>query len=184
MGKLLKDRPKRVHVPRPGRNEEFDFTTETGARPDIQCNVPNHLSVERVIAALKRIKKAVHDTLKLDGDDCTMVGMKHTECSWGLCNDTPEMWPDAKDHLWPYEFLNTGRSAPLYHGAGTCPMDKRRYWNKQGKPNESVQGCFYSCRFFGRGPKPKREEYLKMIGERIAELERQGQERESEESEE
>jgi len=93
---------------KPGRNEEHNFTTESGNHPDTQVNVLKKLPIPRAILALYRLRQLV-DKIGLDGHDDVTPGCHHMTCSWGLCNDTREMWPDAQDHVFPYDFLNDGQ---------------------------------------------------------------------------
>lgn len=154
---------KKKHEYRPGANKEFGFTTRTGARMTVQVNELRDLPDERLIVALKRFKAVIEGGAKLSGYDDTTIGAKNTECTWGLCLEDKGLWPDAKDHIFPYDFLNEGRTSPLGHPTGTCPMDKRSRQKKD--PN----GCFWTCRFF-HGPRPSRSEYLQMIDRKIDEL--------------
>ena len=51
------------------------------------------------------------------------------------------MWPDPEMHLWPDQFIERGRIAPLYRQRHhLCPLDMR----DEGTGN----GCFYTCLVF------------------------------------
>lgn len=151
--------------PREGHNAAFNFSTYSGAHPSIQVNNVRKLTPDRVIAALQRLRARVL-RLPLDGYDDTTVGNKSTECTWGLCSHAPDLWPEARDHIWPYSFLNEGRVAPLDIPAGSCPMqDMTRH--------RDGNGCFWSCKFFStaRGQQiPSRQQYLDSIDAKIKEL--------------
>jgi len=122
-----------------------------------------HLSDERYLAALKRLKAVVAQGVELNAEDSTTPGDKYTTTTWGLCSEDPAHWPDKFDHLWPHSFETEGRVAPLHLAQHQlCPFDKR---DKGG-----VNGCFYSCRIF-QGPKPTREQALELYDMRISQAE-------------
>ena len=104
---------------------------------------------------------------KLEATNCDARGMKSTECTWGLCSDQKQAWPDAQDHLWPDQFLKSGRVAPLYREkTQKCPLDRRELSDPD--PN----GCFYTCMVFRRGnlPLPTREQVVELYAKRIEEV--------------
>jgi hypothetical protein len=130
---------------------------------------------ERYLAALIRIKTLICKGVKLDADNSDYMGDKHNECTWGLCNDTKSAWPDAEDHLWPDQFIEHGRVAPLYTQAHQwCPLDKRM----TDDAPESMNGCFYTCRVFQRsrktlkkhGPMSKHLDYVVELYDKAIEL--------------
>lgn len=106
-----------------------------------------YLSDERYLVALERQKGRIEEGLELDLDDSNETGNKHTHCSWGLCSEDKEAWPDAEDHLWPDQFKKEGRVAPKYHDMGRqpCPFDAR---TSAQRNKGFVNGCFFTCRFF------------------------------------
>ena len=159
---------KKKYPPKGGDNNKFGFSTWTGANPEVQVNKLRQLPWDRVIAALKRLIVIV-ETRKLDGYDCETTGQKNTECTWGLCYQDRVMWPEPRDHIFPYDFLNEGRVSPVDHPPGTCPMDQRPML-VDGKPSTEVRGCFYTCRFF-QGPQPTRSAYFRLIRDKIQEVE-------------
>jgi hypothetical protein len=136
----------------------------------------HNLPHERYIAALERIKGQIESGLKLALDDSDEIGSKHTHASWGLCSGSAEQWPDAEDHLWPDQFKDEGRVAPLYReNYQFCPMDTRPFHTKPPSEMDLAQGCFYTCRLFNPGnrpagkgqprdvfPSPTREEAVKL----------------------
>lgn len=127
-----------------------------------------YLPQDRYIAALHRQLSRIQTGLKLAAEDSTAPGNKYTECSWGLCSDETQAWPDAQDHLWPDQFLSRGRVAPLYRQKEQkCPIDTRSLYDLN--PN----GCFYTCRIFSRGknPLPSAEQVVVLYRARIAEVE-------------
>ncbi|EOE0154449.1 hypothetical protein ACJ8S7_005102 [Klebsiella pneumoniae] len=116
-----------------------------------------NLSDKRYLAALERIKVLIVDGLPLKGYDDTTVGCKNTECSWGLCAQTKQHWPDKEDYLWPEQ---PNRISPKYTKEyQACPMDKRE--------NPTLNGCFYTCRFFNKGKNPTRDEAIALYDYRI-----------------
>lgn len=126
------------------------------------------LTWPRYLAALLRIRGLIAEGLPSEADDCNVMGAKHTECSWGLCNHTKEAWPDAEDHLWPDEFLDRGRVAPLYRATRQlCPFDRR---DPESHPDHLLNGCFYKCMIFRnkQDPPMTREKALELYDTRIA----------------
>lgn len=102
----------------------------------------NKMSDERHLAALERILEQIKGGLKLFFYDDTTIGDKSTHCSWGLCSENKEQWPDVEDHLWPYQFEKEGRVAPLYReNHQHCPFDAIQN-------DDFRSGCFYSCMIF------------------------------------
>jgi len=92
--------------------------------------------------ALRRMRERIAAGLELDAWDCTAIGNKDTHCSWGMCSNDIEQWPDKDDHAWPVQFEERQRVAPRTPPGG-CPLDTRT-----GTPEESRWGCFYHCRVF------------------------------------
>jgi hypothetical protein len=114
---------------------------------------------DRYLAALERQRGRIENGNPLTFFDDTTSGNKDTSCSWGLCDNAVEAWPDPQDHLWPDQFTDRRRVAPLYRDNGqTCPLDTRP------RPNTGLSGCFYTCRIFQarRGQRPDREETLRL----------------------
>ncbi len=109
------------------------------------------LSHKSYVAVLERQLERIQADVPLQMEDSTEIGNKYTECSWGLCSDSKEVWPDPQDHIWPDEFIKHGRSAPLYRDKGQlCPFDnqdKIRDATPKGEPS----GCFYRCMIFKPG---------------------------------
>jgi hypothetical protein len=122
----------------------------------------------RYIAAMERQKARIEKGIKLTFYDDTTPGDKSTECSWGLCSEDKEAWPDAQDHLWPDQFLKDGRVAPKYPKKGnSCPLDARP------TSKEFRRGCFFTCRVFNpvKGEKiPTREQAIQFYERRIGEF--------------
>lgn len=114
-----------------------------------------YLPKERYIAALERIKKLIVKGEKLVAVDDTTPGDKSTTCSWGLCSEAKQAWPDAEDHLWPDQFLKYGRVAPKYLRNGhPCPIDART----PAEHKKDLNGCFHTCRVFrAKGKRPDAE---------------------------
>jgi hypothetical protein len=127
---------------------------------------------DRYIAAMKRLRALIEGGRQLTKEDSNTPGDKHTTCSWGLCADDAETWPDAEDHLWPDQFREHGRVAPKYLGnTQRCPMDRRA--GQQTSALAAVQGCFHTCRVFKRQIRNgDRETVLRLYDEQIARAER------------
>ncbi len=120
-----------------------------------------YLSKERYLAALIRVRGLIASGLKFIAYDDTTIGSKNTECSWGLCSESKKTWPDPEDHLWPKQFVETGRSAPKYlQDKHQCPFDRRE--------KSDGNGCFYSCLYFQHRIKPTREEALALYDRKIS----------------
>jgi hypothetical protein len=99
--------------------------------------------------------------LPLDGYDCTDTGSKNTECSWGLCSDSFDLYPAPDDHMFPEDMVQRGRSAPR-GTPGPCPLDGRITNGENGCLNSMSSGqdeCFYKCLFFRPKWKQKRIEH-------------------------
>lgn len=123
------------------------------------------MSDNRYLEALKRIRKSIADGCPLMFCNSDTIGDKHNECSWGLCSDDPQHWPDPEDHLWPDQFVKNGRVAPKYLKVHQpCPMDRRMQAG-----NLDINGCFWTCRIFRskKNPKPTREQALALYDEAI-----------------
>ena len=117
-----------------------------------RVNVLNKLPADRYVVALKRLRTIV-EKQDLNGYDSRCIGNANNECSWGLCQQNKNLWPDPQDYVWPHD---SDRIQPLDGGA--CPLDWR------DDPEES--GCFHTCWFF-QGKKPTREDVLNRIEELV-----------------
>lgn len=135
------------HKVKPGKNDDFDFTTRSGVHESIQVNTLSDHSLERTRRHLGRLKHNIN-CQKCTPVDSVTQGDKYTTCNWGLCTDDPEVYSEPKDHLFPYQFMNDGRVAPLYNHPCQCPFDKR----EEGSGNS---GCLYHCRIFKDGLRDK-----------------------------
>jgi hypothetical protein len=123
-----------------------------------------HLTQERYIEALQRQRRRIlSGEVSLSGHDDETPGCKSTECSWGLCSGEKAAWPDAQDHIWPDQFEQSGRVAPLYRRPGQpCPLDQRE--------SNGPSGCFWGCMFFqGDSRKLTQEKVIQLYDKRIAE---------------
>lgn len=120
-----------------------------------------HMPDESYLDALIRIHDIIKNGLRKYGhDDCT-IGCKSTECSWGLCMDDKEHWPDPNDYLWPD---NPNRVAPKYLTEHQkCPLDMR---TNEEHVNQYPHGCFYSCMFF-KGKQLSKEQALELYAKQI-----------------
>ena len=115
------------------------YQTKNGAHPSIKINVLRKLPHDRYVAVLHRLRDAIANGRPLDAYDDTTPGCKSTSCSWGLCHDSAETWPDAQDHTFPVDFERYGRISHL-SAPGKCPLDKRK--------DVGGSGCFWTCRVF------------------------------------
>lgn len=135
----------------------------------------NPLPHDRYIAALRRIKGFIAGGRDLHFLDNTTLGSKSTVCTWGLCDDSAETWPDADDHKWPDDFRDHGRVAPRDQEAGQwCPLDRNLGDPEKRGLFESVCGCFYRCRVFQPGQPPSRKEAAALYSQAIEIAERSG----------
>ncbi len=97
------------------------------------------------LKSLKLIRELIANGEELIYYDDTTPGNKHIECSWGLCTDSKEAYPDPEMHLWPDQFTNNGRVAPKYRKKHQmCPFDTRNHSTVTGS------GCFWTCKIFRR----------------------------------
>lgn len=105
--------------------------------------IPMEMTDKRYIESLKIRRAAIADGVELVADDCIMIGMKHTTCTWGA-----------------HEERNSRRHR--------CPFDQR----KTSDLKHDFNGCFYTCRIFQiPGKKVNKHEAIKLYGEVINELE-------------
>ena len=134
-----------------------------------------YLSTEQYLSALKKLRDKIANGEELVDVDDDFPGNKDSWCSWGLCTNNPEVFPDPQSHLWPEEFIEQQRFAPKYRGPNQwCPLDSRI---RDGKPHGEAEspgsGCFYRCMVFSpkkyHGPKD-RASVLKLYDNQIAEV--------------
>ena len=125
---------------------------------------PNRLTPAQYREVLERIRGEIASSVPIGLDDCNAVGVKHTHCAWGVCTDSKEVWSRPEFHMWPMEFIEDGRVAPLTRPSG-CPLDGRA---PQGSGRHD--GCFYSCLAFcpPKGFKLTAEYALALYDEEIA----------------
>jgi len=133
---------------------------------------------ERFLCALERQRKRVLSGVPLVLDDSNSPGNKHTHASWGMCCGAKEMWPDPEDHLWPTQFKEEGRVAPLYNDKKQfCPFDRRAEeppvvpgsQRKVDFRDLGPSGCFYRCKLFKPGEEgmPSRAKAVELFNIRI-----------------
>lgn len=84
------------------------------------------MTADQYIYALTKLRQIVAH-VPLRAYDDTTIGDKSTECNWGLCNDSKEVWPIGRPHRQKHQ---------------PCPLDRER--------REHI-GCFYRCHIFQRG---------------------------------
>lgn len=108
---------------------------------------PRRLTEAQYLSALVKIRDRIASDVAIGLDDSNAVGEKHTHCAWGICTDSAKVWSDSATHIWPMDFIEQGRVAPLDRPCSSkCPLDER--WRYKA----SRVGCFYSCLAF-RPPK-------------------------------
>lgn len=109
--------------------------------------------------SLVNLRKVVETKPLIFVDDET-PGNKTTECSWGLCSKSKDIWDDKEMHF-SYIKLDSGDSGPKYRGkCHACPHDR-----DIGNPKHNPMGCFYRCRVFkpDHEPRPTKEKTLQVI---------------------
>lgn len=121
------------------------------------------LPLSEYIATLKRMRDMIAAGRGLDYDDDTTIGSKHMYCTWGLCDDTKDLYPNPEFYIWPDQ---PNRIAPMHRqDEHTCPF-------RQAKP--SANGCFWSCMIFQRRrkePMVTRDRALELYDAKIKEAE-------------
>jgi hypothetical protein len=126
-----------------------------------------NMSDKTYYESLLRLKERIENGLSLNYEDSTVIGDKYTVCTWGLCSDDKEQWPDPDMHLWPDQFTNDGRVAPKYReNHHLCPFDTR---NPNDDEMSLINGCFYTCMIFQRKfkTKPNAEDVVGLFDKRI-----------------
>jgi hypothetical protein len=143
--------------------DEFKGYCHEGAMAHIVVNNAHALTEEQTLAVFRRIRAAIADGQVLLMEDSDEIGNKYTQCTWGLCSDMSKYWPTPELHVFPQEFADSGRVAPLIPTVD-CPM--------RTKPGPVTRhGCFWSCRIFRTHLKtPNREEALGLYDSAIADL--------------
>lgn len=121
-----------------------------------------YLSDARYRMALVRMRHRIATGLILSYEDSETIGEKGTKCSWGMCSEDVEQWPDAGDHLFPVVFMDRGRVSVVRRADQPCPLEIAAL----SKPSE---GCFYRCRVFQQhlGALPTRDAALRLYNSRI-----------------
>ena len=126
-----------------------------------------YLPRARYVAALERIRKLILKDVPLRAVDDTTPGDKSTTCTWGLCSDAKDAWPDAEDHLFPEDFTKYGRVAPKYlRSTWLCPIDAR----DPSKTRSDLNGCFATCRVFQSKKRPTQGQVIDWYDLRIAQF--------------
>lgn len=103
----------------------------------------SYMSDEMYLAALLRLQSFTDPGrgYPLRCEDSNTPGDKYNWCTWGLCSDKWEMWPEPEMHIWPDQFKERGRIAPLYRESHQlCPCDIRDV--------STGNGCFWTCIVF------------------------------------
>ncbi len=99
-------------------------------------NRPRKMTVEQYLEALKKVREVIANNALVGLDDYNVTGHKHTHCAWGMCTNSAEVWDKSELHIWPMDFKENGRIAPLGKPS-KCPLDYR--------PKGDMSGCFYRC---------------------------------------
>lgn len=141
-----------------------DWTHE-GAHPSIIINNQKVLTVEQYREVLLKLKELIEAEEPLVLEDSDEIGNKYTYSTWGMCTNSKEVYFDPHMHIFPQDFIDYGRVAPIDRPPGLpCPFDEPRH-RLAGDAFEHY-GCFYRCRIFkphkGSG-KITREEALNRI---------------------
>jgi len=128
-----------------------------------------YLTDERYLKLLRRIRATIAGGLEHRAVNSDAQGDNYNNCTWGLCSDEAQHWPDAEDHLWPDLFTKHGRMSPKYllpHQF--CPLDKR-FTDPAPEGQGVIQGCFWSCSVFRnrRATMLGRDEVLKRYDQAI-----------------
>jgi hypothetical protein len=123
-----------------------------------------YLTNEQYINAMKRIRNLISDGKELIAIDDNTIGSKCTTCTWGLCSEEPDAWPDREDMLFPEQ--HPQRISVKYTETNQrCPIDERDLLNRD------MNGCFFTCRIF-KGKNLSRKEVIKLYDQRIIEAEK------------
>ncbi len=100
---------------------------------------PDHLTVEQYLEALHKIRDGIAKGEPMKAVNSDALGDKYNYCTWGVCTNSAEVWSRPEMHIWPMDFIERGRVAPLTCPS-KCPLDARE---------EEVRfGCFYKCLAF------------------------------------
>ena len=110
--------------------------------------------------ALRRLRDRIAGGIELNLEDSTEIGNKYTYCSWGMCSEDKEQWPDKDDHTFPNDFERYGRMSR--RDIPYCPLDTRKSRIKNS--DRIYWGCFYKCRAFHQ------HQYGKLTREKTLEL--------------
>lgn len=138
-----------------------------GCEGTLRVNVLDNLPDDRFVLALQRLRKYVEKAPFIP-DDSDQTGYKHTHCSWGMCCDVKEVYPDKQDYVWPERNMELidGHVYPLHLSEKQlCPHDMRK--------KKSFNGCFFTCAYRQQlesgNKRANREKALLRIDNRIKE---------------
>jgi len=132
-----------------------------------------YLTNEQYVALLERQRARIEDSVALEAEDSTTHGDKYTRCTWGLCSDELEVWPEDTWLFPPFVARSPNEQStarPKYLGDQQfCPFDRKD--NRQAEFGSG--GCFYRCRIFTpKGePKPDRQQALDLYQIRLKQAE-------------
>lgn len=116
------------------------------------------MTPQQYLSKLRHLRQRI-ETQELDADDCNIIGMKDTTCTWGFCGENSRLIQQNGQH---------------------CPMDRRL------GTNTPTFGCFYECAVFNPadakrpctrrtpavgGTPPTREIALALVDNAIAQAE-------------
>jgi hypothetical protein len=126
---------------------------------------PNYLTLQQFIQVLKTIRLQIAEGIPIGLDDSNDIGYKHTYCAWGICTNSIHVWHDPLMHIWPMDFIENRKVAPLHIPKGyKCPLDSR-------EPNYQ-SGCFYKCLAFNKHEKLSRKKALQLYDNVIMKVEK------------
>ena len=149
--------------------KEFRSYCHEGALPHIVINNRYNMTLEEFLGVLERILESIKSGAELTCVDSTTIGDKYTRCSWGTCSFDKDHFPYPELQLFPQDFVDEGRVAPLEEPEGAhCPLRQRKPGDS---PSVCSSGCFYQCRVFQPDRvTPSREEAIQIYEEAIRQL--------------
>jgi hypothetical protein len=122
-----------------------DWTHE-GAHPSIIINNQKVLTVGQYREVLLKLKELIEAGEPLVLEDSDEIGNKYTYSTWGMCTNSKEVYFDPHMHIFPQDFIDDGRVAPIDRPSGLpCPFDEQ---SRRKAGDFEHYGCFYRCRIF------------------------------------
>lgn len=134
-----------------------ELNSENATIDDIECDrcllawkERSKMKDHEFLAALRRMRDRIADGIELVAVDSEEIGNKYTHCSWGMCSEDREQWPDRELHIFKEDFDSYGRiSTKNRLPWQPCPFDKRkRELVRDGNIYSLDSGCFWTCMIF------------------------------------